>query len=170
MCFKQLGLFIDSYASVPYNVLQFLFGKINYCGRVTDYNDETCLTTILNDYLSDEALVEGYDFSRMNDPEIVSIKQLPDNLNYKDYLECIREQIPNDPRPEIFGLHMNAAITCDNQAVQAMLNDLIKLQPKDNKDTKDEDAEDGSQNPTGNDKMPFFLIRLRVSSIAVPTF
>ncbi|ESU37863.1 Dynein heavy chain [Giardia duodenalis] len=157
MCFKQLGLFIDSYTSVPYNVLQFLFGKINYCGRVTDYNDERCLTTILNDYLSDEALVEGYDFSRMNDTEIVSIKQLPDNLNYKDYLECIREQIPNDPRPEIFGLHMNAAITCDNQAVQAMLNDLIKLQPKDNKDTKGGDAEDSSQNSTGNDKNVLLL-------------
>ncbi|TNJ27740.1 IAD-4 Dynein heavy chain [Giardia muris] len=143
MCYRQLGLFLESYSAVPYDVLQFLFGKINYCGRVTDYNDETCLTTILRDYLTPEALVTGYDFSRMNDPEVLAVKQLPDGLNYKDCLEIIREQVPNDPRPELFGLHVNAAITCDNQAVQSMLNELIKLQPKDSKSDAKGEAESG---------------------------
>ncbi len=47
----------------------------------------------------------------------------------KEYVEHIRGY-PLAPAPEIFGLHENADITCDQGETYALLGTLLTLQPR----------------------------------------
>ena len=59
ICVRQLSMFLDQYeGEVPFAVLTFLTGHINYGGRVTDDWDRRTLMTLLAKYYS-PTLVEG---------------------------------------------------------------------------------------------------------------
>jgi dynein heavy chain len=60
---RQLRLFLESSLEVPFLVLSFLFGEINYGGRVTDFLDRRLLTTILETFINKDVLTVGYSFS-----------------------------------------------------------------------------------------------------------
>ena len=53
VCKKQLKIFLDQYQGIPYQVLDYLIGDINYGGRVTDDKDQRLIKTILKTYLTD---------------------------------------------------------------------------------------------------------------------
>jgi len=57
VCKKQLKIFLEQYDGIPYQVLDYLIGDINYGGRVTDDKDQRLIKTILKTYLNDDVNV-----------------------------------------------------------------------------------------------------------------
>ncbi|KAL9652089.1 hypothetical protein ABK040_015890 [Willaertia magna] len=121
VCIKQLRLFLEKYEQVPYKVIKFLTGQINYGGRVTDDWDRRTLMTLIEDYITPKAMEDGYRFSE-NLPEYISIKP-EEHRNYVEYLE----KLPNSTHPEIFGLHENAEITYNTSELSVMTETILSV-------------------------------------------
>jgi len=122
-CTEQLLVFLNKYEHVPYKVLTFLSGQINYGGRVTDDWDRRALMTMLSDFINEDVLSDDYRFS----PSGV-YASLPAS-NYASYISAIRA-LPISPQPEIFGLHENADITCAQNEVNQTFELILSLQPR----------------------------------------
>eukprot|EP00771_Trimastix_marina_P003253 gnl/Trimastix_PCT/4478.p1 GENE.gnl/Trimastix_PCT/4478~~gnl/Trimastix_PCT/4478.p1 ORF type:complete len:2540 (-),score=952.78 gnl/Trimastix_PCT/4478:132-6824(-) len=123
VCVRQLRLFLDTYEDVPYQVLKFLFGEINYGGRVTDSKDQRLLGTILHDFINPEVLEIGYAFSPSG-----KYRQI-EGEEHKDYTELLASFDLN-AHPEVFGLHENADITCAQADTYEMFDCILSLQPR----------------------------------------
>lgn len=124
VCMNQLRMFLDKYDEVPYKVLKFLFGQINYGGRVTDDWDRRLLLTMLESCVAPDVLLEDYRLS----PSGVyrSLADMSDAAAYGEYLKSL----PINPAPEAFGLHENADITCAQAETRDMLDIILSLQPR----------------------------------------
>lgn len=70
-------MFLMEYAEIPYKVLKYTAGQINYGGRVTDDWDRRCVMNILEDFYSSEVLSDDhfYDDSKV-------YHQLPSNTEH----------------------------------------------------------------------------------------
>jgi len=120
-CIKQLNKFLSIYDEVPYDVLTFLTGDINYGGRVTDDWDRRCLNTMLEDFINPNVLEVGYKYSKSGTyftPE-------PGN---KQYYQDLFSSWPINAFPEAFALHDNADITCARNESNDMLVTILALQ------------------------------------------
>ena len=60
ICLSQLKMFLMEYSEIPYKVLKYTAGQINYGGRVTDDWDRRCIMNILEDFYCPEVLAEGF--------------------------------------------------------------------------------------------------------------
>uniref|UniRef100_A0A6I8PQA7 Dynein axonemal heavy chain 1 n=1 Tax=Ornithorhynchus anatinus TaxID=9258 RepID=A0A6I8PQA7_ORNAN len=114
ICISQLKMFLNEYSVIPFKVLKYTAGEINYGGRVTDDWDRRCIMTILEDFYNPEALIKG------------ALILLPIPQGYIQYIKSL----PLNDMPEIFGLHDNANITFAQNETFALLNSIIQLQPK----------------------------------------
>lgn len=123
VCLLQLRKFLGMYTTIPYDVLTFLSGEINYGGRVTDDWDRRCLMTMIQHFINPEVLQVGYTFS----PSGVYQTIEPGNrAHYLDYLQSW----PLNPQPEIFGLHENADITCAQNTTHSILSTVLALESR----------------------------------------
>ena len=61
--FTILKLFLTTQEEVPWDACIYIFGHINYGGRVTDDNDRICLLTNLTKYCNPETLKDKYPYS-----------------------------------------------------------------------------------------------------------
>jgi len=120
---RQFKLFVEEYDYVPYKVLNIVTAELNYGGRVTDDKDIILIASILKNYICEEAMEDGYNFS-----ESGNYKQLAPGAQ-ANYLDAI-DKFPLNPSPEAFGLHDNAAITNSQNEVVGMLNTVTAIQPK----------------------------------------
>jgi dynein heavy chain len=123
ICVQQLGLFLEKYEHVPYKVIKFLTGQINYGGRVTDDWDRRTLMTIIEKFINSEILDDNYLFSSVL-PEYRSIKA-GDYVEYREYLD----KLPLAAHPGIFGLHENAEITYNSFELTTIMDTILALQP-----------------------------------------
>eukprot|EP00048_Salpingoeca_helianthica_P012917 m.190889 g.190889 ORF g.190889 m.190889 type:complete len:3952 (+) comp15437_c5_seq39:290-12145(+) len=119
MCLKQLGMFLDDSDAVPFKVLVYTAGQINYGGRVTDDWDRRCQMTILEGFYNTNALNDTHAFS----PSGI-YHQLPSGTDYAGHMEFIKG-LPINDTPEIFGLHDNANITFANNETSDLLGSLL---------------------------------------------
>uniref|UniRef100_A0A669QMH2 Dynein axonemal heavy chain 1 n=1 Tax=Phasianus colchicus TaxID=9054 RepID=A0A669QMH2_PHACC len=110
ICISQLKMFLNEYTDIPYKVLKYTAGEINYGGRVTDDWDRRCMMNILEDFYKPEVLT-------------------PDAIPPQGYLQYIRS-LPLNDSPELFGLHDNANITFAQKETFALLGAILQLQPK----------------------------------------
>ncbi|EFC47930.1 hypothetical protein NAEGRDRAFT_78559 [Naegleria gruberi] len=133
VCIKQLRIFLEKYEEIPYKVIKFLTGQINYGGRVTDDWDRRNLMTMIEDYITPNTLRDDYKFSPNLD-EYVSIKA-GDSNEYKEYLESL----PNVAHPEIFGLHENAEITYNTAELSNITDTIVALEGSGGKASDDKD-------------------------------
>ena len=101
---RQLKIFVEEYAAIPYKVLNYIGAEINYGGRVTDDKDVILIITILKTYMNSGILDDGFKFSASG------IYYSPPALEKEDYMDYIKT-LPLNPSPEAFGLHENAEIT-----------------------------------------------------------
>jgi dynein heavy chain len=124
ICISQLNMFLEEYQEIPYKVLKYTAGHINYGGRVTDDWDRRCIMNILNDFYCPTVLAEEHVFSESG----IYHQMNPDNT-HKVYMEYIRG-LPINDTPEIFGLHDNGNITFAVNETYQLLNGIVKLQPK----------------------------------------
>lgn len=58
----HLKNYIDHEENVPFEILTTLIGIINYGGRVTDYNDERTVISVLWHFFNERLLIEGASF------------------------------------------------------------------------------------------------------------
>lgn len=59
----QMKMFLDEYDEIPFRVLRFLFTEINYGGRVTDDKDRRLISTLVETFVTEPVLTDGYAFS-----------------------------------------------------------------------------------------------------------
>lgn len=64
ICLSQLQMFLLEYTDIPFKVLTYTAGHINYGGRVTDDWDRRCLMNILSDYYKIEVVCDSYVFDQ----------------------------------------------------------------------------------------------------------
>ncbi|XP_051777061.1 dynein axonemal heavy chain 1 [Erpetoichthys calabaricus] len=124
ICISQLKMFLDEYTEIPYKVLKYTAGEINYGGRVTDDWDRRCILNILEDFYNPDVLMEEHIYS-----ESGIYRQINTALDINGYLEYIKN-LPINDTPEVFGLHDNANITFAQNETFALLNAVIRLQPR----------------------------------------
>ncbi|XP_059176982.1 dynein axonemal heavy chain 1-like [Physella acuta] len=124
ICVSQLKMFLQEYADIPFKVLVYTAGHINYGGRVTDDWDRRCLMNVLGGFYKPEIIQTDYSYS-----ESGIYKQISPDLELSGYLSYIRS-LPINDTPEIFGLHDNANITFAQNETFNVLKALVQLQPK----------------------------------------
>ncbi|XP_054832932.1 dynein axonemal heavy chain 1 [Eublepharis macularius] len=124
ICISQLKMFLDEYKDIPYKVLKYTAGEINYGGRVTDDWDRRCIMNILEDFYNPNVLIPEFCYS-----ESGIYKQINTTYDLNGYIQYIKS-LPLNDMPEIFGLHDNANITFAQNETFALLGAIIQLQPK----------------------------------------
>ncbi|KAM7402690.1 hypothetical protein PAMP_017906 [Pampus punctatissimus] len=124
ICISQLKMFLDEYQDIPYKVLKYTAGQINYGGRVTDDWDRRCLLSVLEDFYCPAVLTHDHIYSSSG-----VYRQIDTNLDIKGYLAYIRG-LPINDTPEIFGLHDNANISFAQNETFALLGAVVRLQPR----------------------------------------
>jgi dynein heavy chain len=124
ICMSQLKMFLIEYADIPYKVLKYTAGHINYGGRVTDDWDRRCLMNVLEDFYHPVVMSETHHFDQSN-----VYHQLPSAAEHAVYMAYVKS-LPINDTPEIFGLHDNANITFAQNETFRTLGDLVELQPK----------------------------------------
>nr|XP_046487754.1 dynein axonemal heavy chain 1-like [Neodiprion pinetum] len=124
ICISQLRMFLAEYSDLPFKVLTYTAGHINYGGRITDDWDRRCVLTILEDYYRKEVASPTYEFDAKG-----FYHQLPGDTPFADYVTYIKTFPLNDD-PSLFGLHENADISYAQAETFACLDTLLALQPK----------------------------------------
>uniref|UniRef100_A0A668T5Z5 Dynein axonemal heavy chain 1 n=1 Tax=Oreochromis aureus TaxID=47969 RepID=A0A668T5Z5_OREAU len=124
ICISQLKMFLDEYQDIPYKVLKYTAGEINYGGRVTDDWDRRCLLSVLEDFYCPAVLSSDHVYSASG-----VYRQIDTKLDIKGYLAYIRG-LPINDTPEIFGLHDNANISFAQNEAFALLEAVVRLQPR----------------------------------------
>lgn len=122
----QLELYVDSYAEIPYKVLQQLTSVVNYGGRVTDDKDMRTSDILIADFFNPSILQDIHPFSSSG--LYYSITPDPD-APHQSYLAYI-EELPLNAEPEVFGMHDNANITCAITEADASFAIILTLQPR----------------------------------------
>jgi dynein heavy chain len=123
VCKRQLKIFLDEYDKIPYKVLNYLGAQINYGGRVTDDKDKRLIQTIMQIYITPQALEVGHKLSESG------TYICPKPGNQEEYIEYI-SQLPLNPHPEVFGMHENAEITTNQSNTRNTLLTILSIQPR----------------------------------------
>lgn len=121
--FTMLKLFLQDQEEIPWKALIYVFGHINYGGRVTDDNDRETLIKTLEKYCSPDSIKENYKFSPL--PTYYAPNDGKMDV-YRDYIETL----PLNDSPEIFGLHENANITYNQQESNRVIETILSIQPR----------------------------------------
>ncbi|XP_049940877.1 dynein axonemal heavy chain 1-like, partial [Schistocerca serialis cubense] len=124
ICISQLHMFLEEYEDIPFKVLMYTAGHINYGGRVTDDWDRRCIMNVLADYYRIEVCDENHQFE-----ETGIYHQLPADALLADYVDYIRT-LPLNDDPALFGLHANADISYAQSETYSCLATLLALQPR----------------------------------------
>ncbi|KAJ2945273.1 hypothetical protein O0L34_g9351 [Tuta absoluta] len=124
ICISQLHMFLNEYNEVPFRMLTYTAGHINYGGRVTDDWDRRCLICLLGDYYNSAVLSDRFLYD-----ESGAYKQQPAAATVEDIAKYIRT-LPLNDDPALFGLHPNANIAYAMSETNSNISTLRNLQPK----------------------------------------
>ncbi|KAL7709827.1 dynein heavy chain cytosolic putative [Lotmaria passim] len=116
----------DDGDAVPWKALRYMIGVINYGGRVTDFLDSRCLATILEKFFNEDVVVPNsqVDFSADG------VYRIPTDTTSLADIRAYLNDLPNFESPELFGLHANADITFNKNAVRRQLTSILSVQPR----------------------------------------
>ncbi|XP_066590873.1 dynein axonemal heavy chain 1-like [Prorops nasuta] len=131
ICLSQLYMFLMEYETLPFKVLIYTAGQINYGGRITDDWDRRCLLTILEDYYNHNVVAEGYRFDKQG-----YYCQLNPTTSLADYAKYIKT-LPLNDDPGMFGMHPNADISYKQSETYSCLETLLAIQPKETGEAKE---------------------------------
>lgn len=118
----QLMVFLNHYENIPWEALKYMVAEANYGGRVTDPNDRTCISIILEDFYNPSMLKDKHKL-------VESGKYfVPTEGDLNSYITYITEDMPLTDLTEIFGLHDNAEITSAINLTNEMMETALSLQ------------------------------------------
>jgi dynein heavy chain len=99
---------------------------VNYGGRITDDNDMRTSDIIVGSLLAPTVLQDNFAFSESGTYKTLVAEMDAPLASYLAYIDSL----PLNAEPEVFGMHSNAAITCDiNEAVD-IFGVITSLQPR----------------------------------------
>ncbi|XP_076632445.1 dynein heavy chain 2, axonemal kl-2 [Colletes latitarsis] len=117
-----LQVYLDEYPITPWESLKYLIAGVCYGGHVTDDWDRRLLMTYVQQYFNEEALtVPHYRLSSLPTYYIPRDGSLE---SYRDFIAVL----PHIDKPEAFGQHPNADITCLIMETRNMFETLMGLQ------------------------------------------
>jgi dynein heavy chain len=116
----QLQMFLNDSEEIPYKVLRFLVGEINYGGRVTDDKDRRALNTMVHYYVAPETLAEGASFSGTAEYNVPVITKQSEAIAFL-------RSLPLNPHPNVFGLHENADITSAINETDTLFANMVSM-------------------------------------------
>jgi len=122
----QLFNFLEFYSEIPWEALNYMVAEANYGGRVTDPQDRRCIKVMLSDYYCVEMV--KYQNHKLSESGVYYVPS--DGEGKADYIEFIKNELPLNDIPEIFGMHDNAEITSAINNTNAMLSTALSLQPR----------------------------------------
>lgn len=99
-----------------------MIGECQYGGRVTDDFDKRLLNTFTAKWFGDSMFTPQFFFS---DKSYV----LPKYARLDDLMHFVNA-LPQQDRPEAFGLHANADITYQTNTAKNVLDTILSIQPK----------------------------------------
>ena len=139
ICIRQLKMFLEEYEEIPFKVLKYTVGEINYGGRVTDDWDRRLIMNILEDFYTPKVIEDNYQFSSSDVYRSIPAESYN---SYKTYIKSF----PIDETTEIFSMHDNANITFAQKQTYTLFETLLTLMPKSSKSssgkTRDEQLTD----------------------------
>lgn len=121
----QLQTFLNQYEKIPYAAICYLTGECNYGGRVTDVWDRRLIVDLLADYIN-AGVVNNLTYAFAGQKKFVLWRK----LEHTELVKYIDAVIPNDPSPEVYGLHPNACITQELNTSQKLLDSMLMIQGK----------------------------------------
>eukprot|EP00818_Percolomonas_sp_WS_P004783 CAMPEP_0117442044 /NCGR_PEP_ID=MMETSP0759-20121206/3945_1 /TAXON_ID=63605 /ORGANISM="Percolomonas cosmopolitus, Strain WS" /LENGTH=4215 /DNA_ID=CAMNT_0005233913 /DNA_START=112 /DNA_END=12759 /DNA_ORIENTATION=- len=121
---KSLRLYIENHDDTPWQALRYIIGVINYGGRVTDFLDLRCLQTILERFFAQDIFNDDYFFTENKKYHApLTGASLEETQQYIS-------QLPAYEEPEVFGLHPNANVTFQQKESDALMSNIINIQPR----------------------------------------
>jgi len=115
-----LNNYLENYNKIPWEDLRYIFGEIMYGGHISDDWDRRLCNTYLRELIKED-LLEGM--------ELFPGFTCPTNLNHKDMLQYVAEQLPHEG-PAAFGLHSNAEIGFRSSQSEKMFVTILDMQPR----------------------------------------
>lgn len=119
---QQLMVFLNHFENIPWEALKYMVAEANYGGRVTDPNDRTCISTILEDFYNPNMLKDRH---KLADSSKYIVPPEGDVTAYQNF---VREELPLNDLTEIFGLHDNAEITSAINLTNMIMGTALSLQ------------------------------------------
>ncbi|KAJ3087451.1 Dynein heavy chain 1, axonemal [Quaeritorhiza haematococci] len=140
ICVRQLKMFLDEYKEIPFKVLKYTVGEINYGGRVTDDWDRRLIMNILDDFYTPRVLEDAYAFGSSSAPASAAAisgggyagpvyQSIPVEEGYTGYRNYIKS-LPIDEPTEVFSMHDNANITFAQKETMTLFDTLLTLMPR----------------------------------------
>ncbi|XP_068978772.1 dynein axonemal heavy chain 2 [Bombus flavifrons] len=117
-----LQVYLDEYPVTPWESLKYLIAGVCYGGHVTDDWDRRLLMTYIQQYFTEEALTVPY--YRLSSLPTYYIPRDGSLASYHDFITVL----PTIDKPEAFGQHPNADITCLIMETRNMFETLMGLQ------------------------------------------
>lgn len=115
-------VFLNHYENIPWEALKYMVAEANYGGRVTDPNDRTSISIILEDFYNPSMLKDKHKL-------VESGKYfVPTEGDINSYLTYLTDEMPANDLTEIFGLHDNAEITSAINLTNEMMETALSLQ------------------------------------------
>ncbi len=116
---RQVKMYVEEAEDgIPWETLNVSVCAVTYGGRVTDMWDKRTVASILIKYFNDGIMEDNYRFNAGGEyyaPPEGSIEEV------RQYITTL----PADDKPEVFGLHANAAITFQQKESAALINTVV---------------------------------------------
>lgn len=126
--------------NVPWKAIQYLIAEANYGGRVTDDWDRRLIMVYAEEIFNDKLITEqrwkppGTDelnYQYINEEEFKGQQSLTGSpYTPQFFMEDIGRNMETSDHPKAFGQHVNAEITSQIMDANALLNDILSLQPQ----------------------------------------
>jgi dynein heavy chain, axonemal len=115
-------VFLNHFETIPWEALKYMVAEANYGGRVTDPNDRTCISVILEDFYNPSMLKDKHKLVESGKYYV------PSEGDLTSYQNFITSEMPINDFTEIFGLHDNAEITSAINITNTMMEVALGLQ------------------------------------------
>jgi dynein heavy chain len=121
ICANVLQSYLESYESVPWQDLRYLFGEIFYGGHITDFWDRRTNVTYLEVIFREATLLEGEPLPHK------LIMPPPGEMNFASYSDFIEQTLPTEAPPPLMGLHPNAEIGYLTSTTNELFTLILRL-------------------------------------------